>query len=144
MIPANQLRIGNNLHWLHEDQAKIVTLDAVDILIIDRYNRDPDSDEFTRGLWYEEINLSIKLFEYCGLQRNENYTTLDCFDFDQDRSSIKFYNCGKYKGLIKIIYIRGHEIDPQVCKHVHQLQNLFFDLTGEELPIVFKNNPSTT
>lgn len=56
------------------------------------------------------------------------------FGFEQNKLSAKHNSFIWYENHIGIKGLLG-VVKPYECKHVHQLQNLYFALTGEELKL---------
>ena len=86
------------------------------------------------GITNEKVSSSMLHYGW----RNENYKGIPLteewllkFGFDKD-----IFTCGYKADIVKgILYLDYGEIELTEVKHVHQLQNLYFALTGEELKI---------
>lgn len=118
MINANELRLGNALEYLVEDcvdnssEWMLNIVDAADIV-------DAASNESIFNKYYQPIPITPEILEKCGFVRN---------------SLMDSYELGKYSVRYSMMYYEGHEVSElNTCKYLHQLQNLYFALTGEEL-----------
>ena len=106
MIKANELRIGNWVFNIYNNPVKVTVIDdTVD--------------------WCKPIPLTPEILEKCGFDNDDN----DFLKTIDDRSSLHI-NLEKkrtliesYDGIVKLKNIN----------YLHQLQNLVFALTGEEL-----------
>jgi hypothetical protein len=130
-MQANELRIGN---WVNEF-GKPKQIHSVDIL----YLEGEDDTDF--GDMYEPIPLTPEILEKCGLKQYENFI------------EIKGQTIGVIFPVIEIhkedwepeyqagTYVYSGLGDPESygfkvkIEYLHQLQNLYFALTGEELQI---------
>jgi hypothetical protein len=122
MIKANELRLGNYLELISNvnGESMIKQVD-IDILRVMTHGMKPNYEIKPIPLTEEWLlKLGYKFFDY--------------------KSHIKFaviidnivsYDINFYKGE----FIMPHKNKPINIKHVHQLQNLYFALTGEELTI---------
>jgi hypothetical protein len=117
-MKANELRIGNTINYVTLNNVKLVTVDASLIMELE-----PDSGAGSNRL-YKPIPLTEEWLLKFGFEKVsgwdyykgwiKDYVELecDCYGFD---------------------YVNN--IDKEV-KHVHQLQNLYFALTGKELELI--------
>lgn len=114
MIKASELRIGN---WLTLEylNGKKRNVQIIEIGI---------KDDF---LNFEPIPLTPEILEACGFER-EGITSLSLDGFPLYLKIIEnSVECWGFHYVGKLIKIP--------CQHLHQLQNLFFALTGEELRV---------
>jgi len=125
MIQANELRVGNLVQW----GEKIVPIKSIHI----------ESVLKNEVMVYVEIN--EKLPHYCLYIAEINPIPLteewlvklgaisnsyqDRYEFD-----VIHIECNKTRGVTELWIERMPHI-----KYIHQLQNLYFALTGQELPI---------
>ena len=118
-MEAKELRIGNYFKF----GELIHTCKPCDILNIYQSEIAKTScDE------YNPIELTPEILEKCGfIKIKSNYELAECFDYmlqpiiiDMANNSIKIN--GVYQNVV-------------VPEYLHQLQNLYFDLTGKELEI---------
>jgi hypothetical protein len=127
-LKANELRIGNLL----KRNGIVVTIDGRSIFDI------WDDDGIVK-LGYEPIeiteNLLLKMgFTKDGLFKNEYVFTLGKFFFSFNNHMIYLIN--GYEGDV-LNYV-GSEITDgdNYIKHIHQVQNVYYSLTNEELTIL--------
>lgn len=118
MINANELRITNNVY----DNGKICTIESINAFA------DGEADVYlvetgNAGMFIDPIPLTEDVLFKCGFDKNDNMFT------DNKLVGIEIYDedlhfrvlCGNYCLC--------------VINNLHQLQNLYFALTGEELNI---------
>ena len=107
MIKAKELRIGN---WVKRDsQPNGFKIDSRSFFIIEQH---PD--------WYDPIPFTPEILEKAGFvdgKKDRFKAGYDSDDFVQQQMSVVFDST-----MVKL-------------KHLHRFQNLYFDLTGEELKI---------
>jgi len=119
MVKANELRLGNLVYGFK-------TIWQIDFT--DFRNYDTDTGE----LPYDPIQLTPEILERCGFQY---YAWPDFLQFShfikndfilrETDSGYSFFNTSKCDNSQ-----RQHLV---IIRHLHQLQNLYFALTGEEL-----------
>ena len=111
-MKANELRIGN---WVLACSGGIETkVGMIAVGIEFTFKPIPLTEEWLVKFGFEK---KYQTFEFKGLNIDG---TVVHFSFDKWCSEYDIENCD----FIEI---------PAECKHVHQLQNLYFALTGEEL-----------
>lgn len=113
MIDAKELRIGNNILPQHDLDGKYHVVVSLNNKSINSYIED----------WYSGIPLTHEILEKCGfIKWASNFHKPGC-DFHLDE---EFY---------AIFGVDGEEMPYKTVglKYLHQLQNLYFDLTEEEL-----------
>lgn len=120
-MEAKELRIGNWVNWTKPENKP--TFERVYILSMDDINE--DLPEF-----YDPIHLTPEILEKAGFQTYDDIKKLDVesdfgCELTYEKGHLFFYDCD------------GGKIGKEI-KHIHQLQNLYFALTGEELPIDLK------
>ena len=105
-----ELRIGNYVNHVHKGNFKILKSHFASLMIN----------------FIDPIPLTEDILLKCGFVEVSNYhpegKTYKLKDFE----TTEFYPYISYK---------GERIGNEYIKHLHQLQNLFFALTGEELNI---------
>lgn len=121
MIKANELRIGNLINY-NEQYCKVVSLYDDGIIWFDDKNNDSYSSEV-----YEPnpIPLTPEILEKAGFEKYEKIKD-ECWhkgNFEIFKTSSPGYSMDIEK-----------DIYPELI-YLHQLQNLYFALTGEELTI---------
>lgn len=114
MISVNELRVGNwfNNQGTHEQ----VTVNVIEALL-----------ESSPRLWIKPIEITPDRLERCGFAiiSNPNYTdSFLCY-----KPLLKLVLDAKTKSIT----LRDYSGIQQSIEYLHQLQNLYFALTGEEL-----------
>lgn len=109
IITANELRIGNWVESFSKQYRKIDHLDIRDVA------------EWRLIEPYRPIPLTPEILEKCGFKWHggDHYELSDCWIED-------------YKGGYRIV---RPDFCKTIFKNLHQLQNLYFTLTGNELTI---------
>lgn len=123
-MQANELRIGN---WVNHLEHGFIKVNDLPYMI--------DADNSKEGylineMWIDEhkpIPLTPEILEKCGFEK-EGITSMSlsgfpCY-FKIDKGSLECYGI---HWVGKIIQIE--------CQYLHQLQNLYFSLTNQELQI---------
>ncbi len=131
MITVNELRVGN---WIKRawDQPAFM----VDTVTFSMVKQHPD--------WYEGVALSAEVLERAGFEIDADESKHQCWHFrlgynewDQDF----FLQLTDPNDEIDMCITYSRDTPESSCqiinfpKYLHQLQNLYFALTGEELPI---------
>lgn len=119
-MKAEELRIGNELV-----NGTVVSLPDGDIIINDGYQDWKQSKMVDR---FEPIPLTEDWLLKFGWYKHE----LIEGSFRKEGKPYDQFQISWRKGILNY-YISWHQLVP--LKHVHQLQNLYFALTGEELEI---------
>jgi hypothetical protein len=122
MIQPNELRVGNILNYTtDEDGLFTTTIDWEDIKYCIEKNKD-----FNRH--YSPIPLTEEVLLKCGFEREKE--TIENIDFIKDDSPywVQWVAVGDYF----VLFGGGNSLGISI-KSLHQLQNLFFALTGKEL-----------
>lgn len=106
MIQANELRIGNLVKNKYGDIGQV---DIVWLRLV------------TEGEIFEPIPLTEEILLKCGFEKKVNYVKGMTI-----QDGIAFFDDNEF----------GHDKEDEIeCKYLHQLQNLYFALTGQELTI---------
>jgi hypothetical protein len=133
MIKANEIRIGNRIRY-SQHILRVIGLKVGGWVLTDEHI-DGSLEE------YDGIELSPSILRDCGFAKNE---VQNGFEYIKEIGDDGFYfQFGFYKAaqewtVFKICgngcYDDGGEknID-KICKSLHQLMNIYFSLTGEEL-----------
>jgi hypothetical protein len=130
MIAEKDLRIGN---WVLDDEGQPVQIEVIKSRDFVKYDEDPEQFIFLKNGdfgWCREVNgipLTPEILEKAG------------FEKDQD-GIFKKHKClfwvemegGRHFMQIALNYA---PLFNAPCAYVHQLQNLFFALTGKELEL---------
>ena len=121
-VNPNELRIGNIV--LHPPKSRDewfeINVTAVHIL------------SAANGMFFQPIPLTEERLLKFGFKNTDN--EIDYSDFVKSHVSINGCGSDKQEPFSFVLYInyREHKIE---IKYVHQLQNLYFALTGEELQL---------
>ena len=124
MIKPNELRIGNLMKW---GTSIVAIKDMVYNQKPDRYIYHVEKKQELTGVPFNEfepVPLTPQLLEKCGFTKSD--------DLKDMKGKIllgewRHENDIDYPGML---YLPAYEV-----KYLHQLQNLYFALTGEELKI---------
>jgi len=121
MIQANELRLGNWLKRNSQPNGFLVDVQTI-VRLVHSGVRDehpiPLTPEILEKCGFENDNVFKKMFKYL----NKSIYDTDKLTFRKEEGFICFDGI-KYRTLLKhVIYL-------------HQLQNLYFALTGEELTV---------
>ena len=134
MIKANELRIGNlvgkNNYGISDNPVSVSHIE-VENIGIGGVNSEYSYGHFSPKYVLEELSpipLAEEWLLKFGFAKGYKYTSLETAEFDLD------YDCLKNELYISFGDSPFHTELPHI-KHVHQLQNLYFALTGEELTI---------
>jgi hypothetical protein len=123
MIAANELRIGNYIYWDENQVFKISGITKAGCRFED------DNNQFRTHKRILPIPLTPEILEKCGMQKLNNSWIIDDGSRDEHGAVIS----GNYTfslfgyNVSELYYGKFH------VKHLHQLQNLYFFLTGKEL-----------
>lgn len=122
MIQAKELRIGNIL----KDKLTGALL-RVDELTIEgkivTYVIDRSKYPLPKGWQITPVEISEEILLKCGFEKKVNYVKGMTI-----KDGIAFFDDNEF----------GHDKEDEIeCKHLHQLQNLYYSLTGQELTINF-------
>jgi hypothetical protein len=116
MIKANELRIGNLV--MDDDDSH----DVFNVEEITKGKSETENMWFINGRWSEDvlpIPLTHEILEKCGFEKEEDYYSYEGFKLWYN--DYNFYHMNS-EMLIHVDYL-------------HQLQNLYFALNGEELAV---------
>lgn len=128
MINKNEIRIGNKLLF----DSDIDTVTSI-------YGNGVDG-EFKSRWWFDRlhgIRLTPELFIKCGFKKEiDSVVWVKQITYDDDKDYKYSCTLQNYDGTDHISICRGgvYSIAPTI-KYLHQLQNLIFVLTGEDLTI---------
>jgi len=131
MIKANELRIGNYFEYLIEDKLNdpqsewvLNVIDAEDIAQAFHEN-------YYFNKFYRAIPITEQILLNCGLEQikgSKIYSINDAYKLKIIENSGFSNSCLFYKK-----YVGNLIVSITYVSYLHQLQNLCFDLTGEEL-----------
>lgn len=120
-MKAKELRIGNLIIFYNDIQKTPRIVDYISgekIGALKNMGFPYDSDYFL------PIQLTSEILEVCGFEKQVDVFVLNRFMYEiYDSTQAKLWWRGRYLGIVQNI------------GELHQLQNLYFSLTGEELEI---------
>lgn len=127
MIKANELRIGNKLQKENGEAYTVSRIDNTQDVLV----------EEQRGLLTLNYNLfgitlTPEILEKCGFVKVKNRLELRCVNQGNESTINSTFSC--YPLTLEVY---GARTPIWNIKYFHQLQNLYFALTGEEL--IYKN-----
>lgn len=135
MIKANELRIGN---WVLLDGKHIADIESVTQNVISTKNPYNKYTDGTSGDYWNcasdyitPVPLTPEILEKCGFEKFQygDSTALEGY-VTNGRIIIKgFLTPDNYFNLL------GYKQDHSIIQYLHQLQNLYFALAGEELQV---------
>jgi hypothetical protein len=132
MIKASELRIGNHVAYELQGKNEIAWGKGI-ITAINKADLYLNTIRFD----YPDLNgikLTPEILEQCGFEKDNTH---NCYVIWQNESdvAIEFFN--------DTLHLVGQaSAEPlEHCKYLHQLQNLIYSLTGEELSVT---NPSAS
>lgn len=128
MINANEIRIGNWVEIRGIGHGSVTSINVKDISTISiknahRYVSNSDLQLIT------PIPITSEILEKCGFKK-----VADEF-YKKDNLYFKNYDMDLCLGGTHYILDDFEDITTGECKYLHQLQNLYFALTGEELNV---------
>jgi hypothetical protein len=139
MIKASDLRIGNLIMEAGE-QSNVYAIDRGGISFY-RINDIPVNKETGCTLnggedRFTPIPLTPEWLERCGFMRKENTMQVDGLEMTfQINESTYFSSCGGINGGLYVLCLCRGNYFANNLQYLHQLQNLYHALTGEELII---------
>jgi hypothetical protein len=155
MITAGELRIGNLICWNPKLSNPHTTLEAVQIevsvILKDKigyifpgteYRAEPFEDDLlqkeTRHKSFEELEpiiLTTEILEMCGFKQMDDHFSRNLL-FENAYKSFSAIDIDIADYRVSLRFVNGQWMNlPYSCKFLHQLQNLYFALTIEELEI---------
>lgn len=126
-MKAKNLRIGNLLSFSGEP----VAINAGFIYDCDYWNRNPERQDAVLFENVEPIPLTAEWFEKCGGRTGGEQVLF--ISMPKIKAELHFEM--KPYGNVIVLKSDFGEFVPEDIEYVHQLQNLFFAVTGEELTI---------
>jgi len=127
MIQANELRIGNLIYWNIPEKLNVLHE------VVGIRNGRPQTIPISLGDSindYSPIPLTTEILEKCG------------FEWEDIKTHTDKTTRGLYKGILMMLPTNnewwyaapfGYPLALERTLHIHQLQNLYFALTNEEL-----------
>jgi hypothetical protein len=151
MIAASEIRVGNWLRYTIDEMAynnkyritedKLVQVDSIsyDHLLEKELPFSYCINHSSRRYFFP-IELTEEILVKCGLKLKASDKIEELFHFNLPNSSISFFVCCLQNGEVKyendgfvLVLVGGVSYSRIPCKYLHQLQNLYYTLTGEEL-----------
>ena len=143
MVQANELRIGNlfypinrssRVHLPNKVALKIIELKAFDVSAV-MANENPALIKNWHNIQYADLSpipLSPEILEKAGFDKTilSPYTDMPSYRFGKDAERVIFSGGSVFKYTSV-----NHFIKIADAEYLHQLQNLIYFLTGEELNI---------
>jgi hypothetical protein len=127
-LKAKDLRIGNLVgKYIKDCDTYYYAICTVDLINLDSFVSFDELDNYKNSEYvkYDPIPLTEEWFLDFGFEEEEDYFV---YVLSYDFGEIKIYRQGGY------FFIEG--VIKQEVKYVHQLQNLYHALTGNELEII--------
>lgn len=118
---GNYIKVSDDRYWADDYRNTLVPVDF-DIFTDIEFDKGP----------YEGIPLTPDILERCNMKRR--FDTVDCNIWDSIEKP-PTRNKAFSLALIKEGWVYMSAPGVQAFKNIHQLQNLYFALTGEELNI---------
>jgi hypothetical protein len=131
MIKANELRIGNILNYTGKGNAAYPSgIVAVNEVLSDGINLSMGDSTVYEFELLQPIPLTPEILEKVGFEKDHNTSF---FKYPLPLSIAKL-SVNPDNGTV---WLRknGNSLNPIDVKYVHQLQNLYFTLSGEELEV---------
>ena len=143
MIRANELRIGN---WIEYDGRYFKIYSIADVFPT------LDTIEFGIGVVdYNNINpipLTPEILEKCGFEKEQRSDYDGEYFYVWIKNGVDIHEGNNSKEFNYATYVKGAQCSFKSgigVKYLHQLQNLYFALAGEELnPSLLTPNPDAT
>ena len=128
-MKAIDLRIGN---YVMSPLGEIMRIDQIGHLDFPDYIHAMNETEFGQN-GFEGIELTPEILEKCGfVKQNNGWNKNKKSEYDENHFGLFDYNfCS---GELDLKYNVGNGPIPSI-KYLHQLQNLYFALTGQELEV---------
>lgn len=141
-MKSQELRIGNI--FMFEDDNLCMTTYGVVIVIKEKHGRWRSITDANRGyeqddnyIDFEPIPLTPEILEKCGFKKRRDEEYLFSIDLDK-HISIVVNKDNFFPMLLQDAEFSGGELNVYSCNlinYLHQLQNLYFALTGQELEV---------
>lgn len=147
MIKAEELRIGNKIFWKDKFMCTVAAIHNDKIHIFS----DDNVSGWSFGLdYFEPIPLTPEILEKCGFEKESDLGDMIYYQENKKKGygvcfnheEIEFYYYRK-KGATDDTLIEVIIYDQPYMQYLHQLQNLYFCLVGEELKVNLNVNVET-
>ena len=135
MLKANELRIGNFIKFHnHLETEKVITVNArfFSSLAGGRSLEEMKSDEELSN-YYSGIPLTLEILEKCGWGKSDEHE-IGTNMLNENNDGLYFdYHFKRFR----MDFGDNSDIRMPHIQYLHQLQNLYYSLTGDELEIVW-------
>lgn len=136
-MKAEELMIGNWVNILYEDSVEAIQASGDLIHRLHSHECDPDNDRYSRGGLTDccgPIPLTPEILEKAGFKQRI-IDGMDVWEIDMASDPVSVLQWHD-DGSLAIEHPEGGLVTLQAnCNYVHQLQNLYFALTGQQLNI---------
>jgi hypothetical protein len=122
-MKANEFRIGNWLKDISANTSSCLSYHIIHTIDSEAINNTPIASD-----WFEPISLKPEILDRI-LQSKK--ISLDCYTIGDVGLFIKKTSSGEWA-----VFIHSNIETRLGYRFLHQLQNLYFDLTGEELSVI--------
>ncbi len=150
-MKANELRMGNLIQDIHT--RGIFSQQYQEVYIVNGIGKDsivvePEPLPLRSLIDQTDKNKSLSIFDVEFIPLTEEWLVRFGFELLENEGDIKYFQLGKYGVKMEeeqdFYFYKGEDVISTLAEiyFVHQLQNLYFALTGEELP-VSANSPAS-
>lgn len=133
MIDPRELRVGNLIWILHEDWEEEKAITTRHLIDLQHHIEFPDDERYSRGGpkdYIAAIPLTAKWLERFGFKQ---FTPMSNVWWSIQIGDTEILDITIWPTCVELLYLdKRLPKDPQ---YVHQLQNLYFALTGKELEL---------
>lgn len=129
MIPAQELRLNNLVVFSETKEIQVVQGFHLNEVQTNDIGRSGGDHDFTIDD-IEPIELTPEILIKCGFESYKE-TTDDAIG--EEIEYWKIYPIDVFFDINDELVLKNYHVNINRPKHLHQLQNLFFSLTGEEL-----------
>lgn len=130
MIQPEEVRIGNWVQHAGGKKPKMITVED----FWSHYDRQDNKDRF---YYYEPIPLSGEILEKCGFKNLLHEKAIPSREWKIGEFTIflgfDFVHLHRFSQWVYNYAYTGPQAP--VCEYLHQLQNLYYSLTGKELTV---------
>lgn len=145
---STDLRIGNSIAWAHEESISELTVDLKRLSDIIHYEENPDADEYARGMRWMGYCITQEMLVDMGFNHGTTVKEGEVMrEGDSEYWEMYLPSSPKEFARNRMILVRWYGDDSftyseqnlrVAVDYVHQLQNLYHALTGQELELPSK------